>query len=679
MTKETDMKNLTAKHLRSLFIEFFVQKGHAVIPSASLIPENDPTVLFTTAGMHPLVPYLMGQPHPAGKRLCNVQKCVRTGDIDDVGDKSHLTFFEMLGNWSLGDYFKKEMIPWSWEFLTGKDWLGLDPDKLAFSVFEGDEHAPRDTESHDLWVQAGARPEQIFYLPKENNWWGPAGQTGPCGPDTEMFIVRDQEPCGPDCSPACSCGRYLEIWNDVFMQYNKQADGSYEPLKHKNVDTGMGLERTVLVLTGRDSVYETDLFSDIIRKIEELSGKAYQGAEEEVLRSFRVVADHMRTATFILGDPRGVSPSNVDQGYVLRRLIRRAVRHGMQLGLKEEFTAEIAMVVISQYQDVYPELKANRSFVLEQLLLEEKRFARTISQGMREFDKMLSRMDEAVSGFTAVKDKLQETLLSEDMLSKVRQAREEMKNIGSTFRPLPELTQLTEEVGQLMAAFDTISSFRSRLEKRLKGMGTIPGRDAFKLYDTYGFPVEITREMAQEHGLKVDENAFMERFREHQKASQAGAEQRFKGGLADNSEQTAKLHTATHLLQAALRQVLGPEVQQKGSNITPERLRFDFTFGRRMTQEEIGEVERLVNEAIQADAPISFREMTVDEAMKEGAIGLFEERYGDKVRVYTMGGFSKEICGGPHATHTGALGHFKIQKEESSSAGVRRIRAVVEA
>ncbi|NLM85652.1 MAG: alanine--tRNA ligase [Clostridiales bacterium] len=671
------MKNITAKQLRSLFIEFFVQKGHSVIPSASLIPENDPTVLFTTAGMHPLVPYLMGQKHPAGNRLTNVQKCVRTGDIDDVGDKSHLTFFEMMGNWSLGDYFKDEMIPWSWEFLTSKDWLGLDPDKLAFSVFEGDEDAPRDTQSFDLWVKAGAKPEQIFFLPKENNWWGPAGLTGPCGPDTEMFIVRDQEPCGPDCSPACSCGRYLEIWNDVFMQYNKQQDGSYVPLSQQNVDTGMGLERTILVLTGKDSVYETDLFSNIIAKIEELSGKTYQGADEDTLRSFRVVADHMRTATFILGDPRGVPPSNVDQGYVLRRLIRRAVRHGMQLGLPDDFTAEIAIVIIDQYQDVYPELRANRSFVLEQLLLEEKRFARTLSQGMREFDKVLHRMESAISDFTRLRDTMKETLFTPEVIQNINQAREAAKNVGSTLRPMPELLPMIEEFKKLDEAFTTLEIFRGKLENHLKGMKTIPGRDAFKLYDTYGFPVEITMELAREHGLKVDQDAFEERFKQHQKTSQAGAEQRFKGGLADNSEQTTRLHTATHLLQAALRQVLGEEVHQKGSNITAERLRFDFTFGRKMTPEEVQQVEALVNDAIKADAPISFTEMTVDEAKDSGAIGLFEDRYGDKVKVYSMGNFSKEICGGPHANTTGELGSFKIQKEEASSAGVRRIRAVI--
>ena len=596
------MKKMTADELRSMFLQFFESKGHKVIPSSSIIPENDPTVLFTTAGMHPLVPYLMGQKHPAGKRLTDVQKCIRTGDIDDVGDNSHLTFFEMLGNWSLGDYFKKEMIPWSWEFLTSPEYLGLDPDKLAFTVFEGDEHAPRDEESYNLWRSCGVKEDHIFYLPRAHNWWGPAGVTGPCGPDTEMFVITDKEPCGKDCSPACSCGRYLEIWNDVFMQYNKKADGSYEPLSQKNVDTGMGLERTICTLNGAPSVYETEMFSGIIGRIEELSGKTYKGAEESVVRAFRIVSDHLRTSTFILGDPRAVTPSNVDQGYVLRRLIRRAVRFGMELGLEEGFTAEIAKVIIAQYKNAYPELEQNGAFVLEQLLLEEKRFQRTLQQGTKMFEKLLSTMgDETV----------------------------------------------------------------------------INGQDAFKLYDTYGFPIEMTIEMAKEHGLKVDQAGFDERFKKHQAMSHAGAEQRFKGGLADHSEQTTKLHTATHLLQAALRKVLGPEVAQRGSNITAERLRFDFTFARKMTPEEIKETERLVNEAIQAKAPITMREMTVQEAKAEGAIGLFESKYGEKVKVYTMGDFSKEICGGPHAANTGDLGSFKIQKEESSSAGVRRIKATI--
>ena len=594
------MKTYHSADLRAMFLKFFQDHGHAVISSASVIPENDPTVLFTTAGMHPLVPYLMGQKHPAGTRLTDVQKCVRTGDIEDVGDFSHLTFFEMLGNWSLGDYFKKEMIPWSWEFLTSEKYLGLPKDRLAFTVFAGDQDCPRDEESANLWRSCGVADDHIFYLPKENNWWGPAGVTGPCGPDTEMFIITDKEPCGPDCSPACSCGRYLEIWNDVFMQYNKKENGTFEPLAQKNVDTGMGLERTICVLNGKKSVYETDLFENILGKIAELSGKTY-GEDEATTKAFRIIADHMRTSTFIMGDDRGVSPANVDQGYVLRRLIRRAVRYGMEIGMPEGFTGEIAKVIIEQYKDVYPELKRNEAFVLEQLALEETRFAKTLKQGNREFEKLAQR----------VKD------------------------------------------------------------------GRIDGESAFHLYDTYGFPVEMTCELAKDAGLTVDMEGFKECFKKHQATSQAGAEQRFKGGLADHSAQSARLHTATHLLHAALRKVLGDEVAQKGSNITAERLRFDFSFGRKMTKEEIAEVERLVNEAIDAHAPIVCEEMTVPEAKAQGAIGLFTSKYGENVKVYTMGPYSKEICGGPHATNTGDLKSFKIQKEESSSAGVRRIKAVI--
>ena len=594
------MKSYNSSELRSMFLKFFKDHGHAVISSASVIPENDPTVLFTTAGMHPLVPYLMGAKHPAGNRLTDVQKCVRTGDIDDVGDFSHLTFFEMLGNWSLGDYFKEQMIPWSWEFLTSPKYLGLPKDRLAFSVFAGDADCPRDEESAQLWRNCGVADDHIFFLPKENNWWGPAGITGPCGPDTEMFIITDKEPCGPDCSPACSCGRYLEIWNDVFMQYNKKADGTFEPLQQKNVDTGMGLERTICVLNGKKSVYETDLFAGILQKISELSGKQY-GSDEETTRAFRIIADHMRTSTFIMGDDRGVSPSNVDQGYVLRRLIRRAVRYGMGIGMPEGFTGEVAKVIIEQYKDVYPELKRNEAFVLEQLSLEESRFARTLKQGNREFEKLVEKVQD----------------------------------------------------------------------------GQIDGVSAFHLYDTYGFPVEMTQELARERGLTVDMDGFHECFRKHQATSQAGAEQRFKGGLADHSEQSARLHTATHLMHAALRKVLGPEVAQKGSNITAERLRFDFSFGRKMTKEELAEVERLVNEAIASHTPITCEEMTVAQAKEQGAIGLFESKYGEQVKVYTMGPYSKEICGGPHAQNTGDLVSFKIKKEESSSAGVRRIKAVI--
>ena len=593
------MKQITSAQLREMFQQFMESKGHHRIPSASVIPENDPTVLFTTAGMHPLVPYLMGTPHPAGTRLTDVQKCIRTGDIDDVGDASHLTFFEMLGNWSLGDYFKKEMIAWSWEFLTSPEYLGLDKDKLAFTVFEGEGDIPRDDEAAGYWMENGVKKENIYFLPREHNWWGPAGITGPCGPDTEMFIIT-KKPCGPNCSPACHCGAYLEIWNDVFMQYNKQKDGTFIPLKQKNVDTGMGLERTICVLTGKKTVYETDAFTDILAKIAELSGKEY-GADEETTKAFRIIADHMRTSTFILGDDRGVSPSNTDQGYILRRLLRRAVRYGMQLGMPDGFTCEIAKVIINQYKNAYPELERNAAFVIDQLTLEEGRFARTLKQGNKEFDKVASRAAD----------------------------------------------------------------------------GKIDGETAFHLYDTYGFPIEMTVELAKERNLTVDTTGFEEAFRKHQELSHQGAEQKFKGGLADTSEETARLHTATHLLHAALRKVLGDEVAQKGSNITAERLRFDFSFGRKVTKDELAQVEKMVNEAIQAKVPVVCEEMTVPEAKEKGAIGLFESKYGEKVRTYKMGDYSFEICGGPHAQNTGDLGTFKIQKEESSSAGVRRIKAVL--
>ena len=652
------MKALTANELRALFLRFFQEKGHQLIPSASLIPENDPTVLFTTAGMHPLVPYLLGQKHPAGTRLTDVQKCIRTGDIDDVGDPSHLTFFEMLGNWSLGDYFKKEMIPWSWEFLTGKEWLGIDPDKLAFTVFEGDEDCPRDEEAANLWRACGVKEDHLFYLPKEHNWWGPAGVTGPCGPDTEMFIIT-KEPCGPDCSPACKCGAYLEIWNDVFMQYNKQQDGTFIPLQQKNVDTGMGLERTICVLNGVKSVYETEIFARILGRIEEMSGKKYTPNDENT-KAFRIIADHMRTSTFILGDPRGVSPSNVDQGYILRRLIRRAVRYGMSLGLQDGFTCELAKVIIDQYCEVYPELKDNSAFVLEQLKLEEERFARTLKQGEKEFEKVYNN--------TMNTKALLESILANE--NKVAFA-QEMARIKK-LRPSPDMMPIIEAAN----AGDE-NALVAAVEARMASLNVLDGRSAFKLHDTFGFPIEMTMELAAEKGLSVDKADFDERFKQHQEKSHQGAEQKFKGGLADNSEQTACLHTATHLLQAALRKVLGDEVHQKGSNITAERLRFDFTFGRKMTPEEVKEVERLVNVAIEAKVPVTLEEMTVAEAKEQGAMGLFESKYGERVKVYTMGEYSKEICGGPHANNTGDLVSFKIQKEESSSAGVRRIKAVI--
>ena len=592
---------IKANELREKFLKFFHEKGHAVIPSASVIPENDPTVLFTTAGMHPLVPYLLGAHHPEGRRLTDVQKCIRTGDIDEVGDASHLTFFEMLGNWSLGDYFKKEAISWSWEFLTDKKWLGLDPDRLAFTVFAGDDDAPRDEESYELWRSMGVKEDHLFFLPKENNWWGPAGITGPCGPDTEMFIIRDVPPCGPNCSPACDCGRYLEIWNDVFMQYNKQADGSFLPLEQKNVDTGMGLERTIGVLQGVKSVYETDLFAPIIAAIEELSGKKYGQGDAQVDRAIRIVADHIRTATFILGDERGVTPSNVDQGYVLRRLIRRAVRFGLNIDMPAGSTAKLASVIVGEYKDVYPELAEKEAFICEQLNLEEERFSATINQGLKEFEKVISHIQGNV----------------------------------------------------------------------------LPGKTAFRLYDTFGYPLEMTMELARERGYSVDVEGYEEAFKKHQEKSRAGSEQRFKGGLADSSEQTARLHTATHLLLGALKAVLSPDIIQKGSNITAERLRFDFNFPRKVTREELDKIEAWVNEAIAAGVDVQMKEMPVEQARESGATGTFSSRYGERVKVYTIGKYSKEICGGPHAKNTADLQGFTIKKEESSSAGVRRIKAVI--
>lgn len=596
------MKQITANEFREMWLKFFSDRGHAVIGSASLIPENDPTVLFTTAGMHPLVPYLLGAKHPSGNRLCDYQKCVRTGDIDEVGDSSHCTFFEMLGNWSLGDYFKEEMVKWSYEFLTSDEYLGISPDRLAVSVFAGDDDCARDETTARLWKECGIKEENIFYLPKANNWWGPAGLTGPCGSDTEMFIDTGKEKCCDSCSPACDCGKYLEIWNDVFMEFNKTADGKYEPLKQKNVDTGMGLERALCVFQGKTSVYETDLFAPVIGEIERLSGKKYDESQQ-ITRAMRIVADHVRTSTFILGDEKGVAPSNVDQGYILRRLLRRAIRFIKQLGMKQGDLAALAKSVVGIYEDVYPELKTNENKIIEEINTEEERFEKTLQSGMKEFEKLCRYL-----------------------------------------------------VG-----------------------GVISGKAAFKLYDTYGFPIEMTAELAKENNLSVNLADFEKAFKEHQLKSHAGAEQKFKGGLADNTQATARLHTATHLLHRALKTVLKDEnVNQKGSNITEERLRFDFSFSRPMTAEEIAETEKLVNEAIAADVEIVCEEMSVDEAKAKGAVGLFTSKYGEKIKVYTMGKYSMEICGGPHAGRTGELGRFKIVKEQSSSAGVRRIKAILQ-
>ncbi|MCL2318497.1 MAG: alanine--tRNA ligase, partial [Treponema sp.] len=580
------------------------------------LPDNDPTVLFTTAGMHPLVPYLLGMDHPAGKRLVDYQKCIRTGDIDAVGDPSHLTFFEMLGNWSLGDYFKEGAIKMSFEFLTSPEWLGIPVERLGVTVFEGDENAPRDDESAAVWKSLGIPESRIKYLPKEDNWWGPAGATGPCGPDSEMFYDFGKEKCGPDCGPGCSCGKWLEIWNDVFMQYNKNAEGKYLPLSRKCVDTGMGIERTVTILNGKKSVYETEIFAPIMAAVEKAAGYKY-GTDSEKDKSVRIICDHTRASTFILGDPKAVTPSNVGAGYVLRRLIRRAVRHMRKLAAADSsdiwsknLLSPIAAVVIDQLKGPYPELEENRARIIEELDNEEKKFLETLQKGEREFEKLLPNL----------------------------------------------------------------------LKDPRKIMG---GRLAFKLYDTYGFPIELTEELAAEKGMKINREEFDEAFKKHQELSRAGGEQTFKGGLLDHSEITTKYHTATHLLHRALKNVLGDHVAQKGSNITAERMRFDFSHNTPMTQEEIQKVQDMVNEQIRKDLPIKMEIMDIEAAKAAGAIALFGEKYESQVKVYTVGQspgdfFSKEVCGGPHVEHTGVLGKFVIQKEQSSSAGVRRIRAVLE-
>lgn len=595
------MKQLNSSELRKLYLDYYKSKGHAVIGSASLIPENDPTVLFTTAGMHPLVPYLLGEKHPAGNRLTDVQVCVRTGDIDEVGDATHCTFFEMLGRWSLGDYFKEYAIACSYDFLLNQ--LEFDKDKFAVTVFAGDEDCPRDEESASYWKAQGIPEDHIFYCNKKHNWWGPAGITGPCGPDTEMFIDTGKPKCSPDCSPACDCGKYVEIGNDVFMQYFKNADGTFSPLKQKNVDEGMGLERMLCILNGYKSVYETDLFAFAIKKLEELSGKKY-GEDETMTVAMRIIADHTRTATFLLGDPKGISPSNVDQGYVLRRLIRRAMRYCRTLGIDDSALVTLAKLYVAKYEEAYPYIKENEGRIVSELEAEKDKFAKTIEQGLKEFDKIVAHLPENMTVF--------------------------------------------------------------------------PGKTAFRLYDTYGFPIEMTAELAKEKGYALDKEGYDKAFADHQALSKAGAEQKFKGGLADGGELTARLHSATHLLNAALKIVLHDDtIQQKGSNITSERLRFDFNFPRPLTAEEIAEVEKVVNDEIAKDSEIKLEEMSVEDAKKAGAIGVFDNRYGDVVKVYTIG-FSKEICGGPHAKRTGELGKFRIVKEQSSSAGVRRIKAVLE-
>lgn len=570
--------------IRQKFLKFFEQRGHAIIPSASLVPENDPTVLFTTAGMQPLVPYLMGQVHPQGKRLANIQKCVRTQDIEEVGDNTHDTFFEMLGNWSLGDYFKEEAIKWSFELLTSKEeGFGLDPNRLYVTVFEGDPNAPRDNEAYEIWKKY-MPANRIYFMGAKSNWWS-AGENGPCGPDTEMFYDITPEGLGDltkeEYQKADEEQKVVEVWNDVFMEYEKK-DGKITKLPQKNVDTGAGLERLAMALQNKNNVFETDLFVPMMSKVRSIASVKNERAE-------RIVADHVRTSVFMIAD--GVVPSNTDRGYILRRLLRRAVRYADILGIPEGALFNVADSVISKYDLVYPELKRESEKIIEEIIEEEKRFRKTLKEGMKQLEK---------------------------------------------------------------------------------------GVDPFILFTTYGFPFELTQELVGEQGGEVDEEDFKRKFAEHQELSRAGAEQKFKGGLADTSEMSVKYHTTTHLLHQALREVLGDEVFQKGSNITPERLRFDFSFPRKMTNEEKKQVEGLVNLQIRNSLPVIHEDISLEEAKKRGAIGLFEEKYGDKVRVYKIGDFSLEFCGGPHVENTSVLGKFKITKEEASSAGVRRIKAVLE-
>lgn len=587
---------ISSKELRNLYLNFFKEKNHEIIPSSSIVPENDPTVLFTTAGMHPLVPYLLGETHPNGKRLTDVQKCIRTSDIEEVGDSSHLTFFEMLGNWSLGDYFKKESISYSYEFLT--EVLKIPRDKLYFTVFEGDEIAPRDLESYEAWKSVGVDEDHILFLGKEDNFWILGSGIGPCGPDTEIFYDTGKEKCSKDCNPSCDCGKYLEIWNNVFMEFYKDEQGNLTKLKHHNVDTGMGLERIICVLNGYDSVYDSDLFINLKLKLEEISNLKYI----DNLRSFRIIMDHIRTSTFILGDYHKITPSNVGAGYVLRRLIRIMIRHLKKLNVNESVLNELANVVINDYKDIYKELEDNKDFIFSELEKEYNKFTKTLKDGEKLFYKMIKHLDG----------------------------------------------------------------------------NTISGADAFKLFDTFGFPIEMTKELASENNLIVDTDGFYEKFKEHQEKSKTISSGSFKGGLADNSIESTKYHTLAHLLLATLKEVISPDVIQRGCNITPERIRFDFNCDHKLTEEEKDKIEKRVNEMIKTNTDVIMEEMPYEEAKKRGVHGTFEDKYQSIVKVYTIGDLSSEICGGPHVKNTSELGTFKIIKEESSSSGVRRIKGILE-
>lgn len=601
----------TRRELIDKWLSFYISKGHVAIPSASVIPENDPTVLFTTAGMHPLVPYLLGQTHPKGKRLCDVQKCIRTGDIDEVGDNSHLTFFEMLGNWSLGDYFKNEMVGWSYEFLTSPKYLGLDKNKLAVTVFAGNDLVPRDNLTAELWEKAGIAKENIYFLP--DNWWILGSGVGPCGADTEMFIDTGKPKCSPECNPSCDCGKFLEIWNDVFMEFKANADKTIEPLKQKNVDTGMGLERSLCVLNGVKSVFDTEIFQPTIKMLEKLSALSY--ADDKLKPSFRIIADHLRTSTIMLGDEKGIVPSNIGQGYVLRRLIRRAIRHMKNLNIGAGHLCEIADLYIDYFKQDYPELDLNREKVKTELNKEEEKFLKTLELGNKEFEKVVNGI--------------------------------ERKNQFMAGKPgfVPE-TQIN-------------------------------GKSAFRLYDTFGFPIELTVEMAKERGLTVDVEGFNQAFHEHQELARTTNAGVFKGGLADDSVWTTRLHTACHLLLAALRHKFGTQIEQKGSNITSERLRFDFNFDRKLTDEEVKEIEDYVNDAINKAIPVERVELPNKEAIAQGAYGVHKATNDEIVSIYRIGDIDFQICGGPHASNTSELVNFKIAKQEAVSAGVRRIKATI--
>ena len=583
---------MKAIDIRKKYLNFFKEHGHTIIPSAPLIPENDPSVLFTTAGMQPLVPYLLGEKHPAGTRLTDYQKCVRTNDIDEVGDNRHLTYFEMLGNWSLGDYFKEESIQMSYEFLTKE--LGIPAEKLSVTCFAGDEDCPRDEISAACWEKAGISKDHIYYYGKDDNWWI-AGEEGPCGPDTEMFYDTGKPACSAECQPSCDCGKYVEIWNNVFMEYFKDAQGKYSKLEQKNVDTGLGLERMTMLLQGKETPFDTEIFEPIMKKLEEIENK-------DIIESRRIVAEHLRSSMMIICD--GGRPSNIDRGYVLRRLIRRMIRHINKLEVNLDELSTLIDINVENLKEMYPDLEKNKETIKSVILEEKDKFVKTLSNGEKEFTKAMNYAKQ-------------------------------------------------------------------------NGKNKIDGKIVFRLYDTYGFPPEMTQELAKENNIEIDLEEFNKLFKEHQEKSRLGSEQKFKGGLADQNEKTIAYHTATHLLHQALRTVLGEHVKQSGSNITEERLRFDFTHPQKMTKEEIQKVEDLVNEQIKKDLKVTCEEMNYEDAKKSGAIGLFTDKYGEKVKVYTIGDFSKEICGGPHVTHTGDMGRFKIKKEESSSSGIRRIKAVL--